>query len=255
MDILNRVLDRSGVSSSDTTTLPKVKRGIQTAYEKVIASKQWGWLQNEETLNLSSIYETGTATFTNGSKAVTGASTVWTASHVGWLIKMTGYEEVYKVAGRTSNTAITLEQVFNGTTTSAATYILYQPVYSLAADFDDLLNADEAFWPYYPNPVSVDRMRQLYNQYPTTTGKARHYTLLGFDSDGYRKVMVWPIPDENYNLRYDYKQIVPTLQFDGQEPLIPNSWRLPLLVEGGLAEVYDILGDARLQLQAQKFNA
>lgn len=72
-------------------------------------------------------YTTGTVdTVTNGSGAVTGDSTVWSAAMVGrWIQLPDNYW--YNITARTSNTAITVSPVYQGTTQAtpaAETYVL-----------------------------------------------------------------------------------------------------------------------------------
>ncbi len=69
-------------------------------------------------------YTTGTATATNASTAVTGASSVWTDAFVGRFFKINADKRWYEISARTSNTAITLKKSFQGTTASAAAYTI-----------------------------------------------------------------------------------------------------------------------------------
>ena len=67
-------------------------------------------------------YSTGTiTTLANGSVAVTGADTVWTAAMVGRYFKITNDEQWYKIATRTAATAITLEREYQGVSIAAGT--------------------------------------------------------------------------------------------------------------------------------------
>lgn len=253
-DIYTRVLDRAGINSSDSTRLAQVKRAINDAYKKWAAAKQWDDLTAVGVINVKDEYTAGTVAVTNGSTTVTGTSTVWTSAHLNRILKVSGYEETYKATTIGSNTVITLDQSYNGTTGATKGYTLYQPIYSLASTFDEFINPHHAFWPYYPVPVSIEDIRRLYNQYPTTTGKARYYTLIDPDSSNNRQVMIWPIPDADYNLKYDYKRTITELSADADVPLISDSWREAILVEGGLAIIYEVLGDTRADTQSTRFS-
>ena len=81
-------------------------------------------------------YTTGTASVTVGSTAVTGTTTVWTALMVGRKIRFGSDTAWYRIATRTSNTAITLESAYQGTTNTAATFEIYKDEYKLPADMD-----------------------------------------------------------------------------------------------------------------------
>lgn len=70
-------------------------------------------------------YTTGTVTVTNGSATVTGSGTTFIAAMVGRYFKPTteGTDEMwYRISARTADTTITLENVYEGTTTAGASY-------------------------------------------------------------------------------------------------------------------------------------
>jgi len=69
-------------------------------------------------------YRTGTASFTNGSTAVTGTDTVWTADMVGRYIRLDADGTAYKIASRSGDTSIALASAFAGVTGSGAYTIL-----------------------------------------------------------------------------------------------------------------------------------
>jgi hypothetical protein len=77
-------------------------------------------------------YTTGTVTFTNGSKTVTGSGTTWnTLVDAGMLIQR-GNERVYVVASVDSTTQITLRDAYEGVTGSGVSYTL-SPIYKITA--------------------------------------------------------------------------------------------------------------------------
>ena len=81
-------------------------------------------------------YTTGTANVTNGSTAVSGTTTVWTALMVGRKIRFGSDTAWYRIASRSGDTAIVLESAYQGTTNTAATYEIYKDEYKLPADMD-----------------------------------------------------------------------------------------------------------------------
>lgn len=81
-------------------------------------------------------YETGTVAMTNNSKTVTGTGTVWTSAMVGRKIRFNGENAYYRIASVASNTSLTLEVVYQGTTDTDATYSIYKDEYKLPADCD-----------------------------------------------------------------------------------------------------------------------
>ena len=73
-------------------------------------------------VNDSIFYNTGTVDVTNGSDSVTGNSTTFTALMEGMTFRVLADGEDYTVRERTSDTAITLDRPYQGTTASAANY-------------------------------------------------------------------------------------------------------------------------------------
>lgn len=76
-------------------------------------------------LNTSPVsYSTGTVTVTNGSTTVSGSGTNWTSAMVGGNFK--GPDgEFYLISAVPAVTTLTLGRVYDGTTTSGASYTLY----------------------------------------------------------------------------------------------------------------------------------
>lgn len=70
-------------------------------------------------------YSTGTVSVTNGSKTVTGASSVWLANtDAGMLLKVAGAGRYYPVASVDSDTQLTLVDAYEGSTAATQAYAL-----------------------------------------------------------------------------------------------------------------------------------
>jgi hypothetical protein len=69
-------------------------------------------------------YSTGTVVVTNNSTTVTGTSTAFTAAMVGRWFKFDNDGDWYRITSRTSDTVITLESVFEGSTATTNTYVI-----------------------------------------------------------------------------------------------------------------------------------
>lgn len=79
-------------------------------------------------------YREGSCTVTNGSQTVTGVGTLWTGNvQAGHLFVVQGTNVVYQVAAVNSNTQLTLNANYAGTTASGASYVI-------ARDFTPLNN-------------------------------------------------------------------------------------------------------------------
>lgn len=112
-----------------------IKDAIQTGLYRATAI-DLPYLMTDGFITTIAPYTTGTASVTVGSTAVTGTLTVWTALMVGRKIRFGSDTAWYRIATRTSNTAITLESAYQGTTNTAATYEVYKNEYKLPADMD-----------------------------------------------------------------------------------------------------------------------
>ena len=95
----------------------------------VLRTVAWGGVTN--------YYSTGTAKFTNGSTAVTGTSTVWTAAMVGMYIQKDINSPAYKIATFVSGTSITLATAYTGVTDgTAGAYTITKQQTDLAQEFN-----------------------------------------------------------------------------------------------------------------------
>ncbi|MBM4032165.1 MAG: hypothetical protein FJ291_10310 [Planctomycetes bacterium] len=72
----------------------------------------------------SSVYSTGTATFTNGSTTVTGSGTAWAAGMVGSWIRRGSDAAAYRIAAVASGTSLTITPAYAGATGSGQPYTI-----------------------------------------------------------------------------------------------------------------------------------
>lgn len=86
-------------------------------------------------------YVTGTVSaIANGAVAITGSGTTWTAAMVGRYIRITSEGQWYKIATRVSDTSITIDKPYEGTTIAAGSeaYTIGElPI--IPEEFEDLL--------------------------------------------------------------------------------------------------------------------
>ncbi len=86
---------------------------------------------------VTAYYATGTARFTNGSTAVTGTGTTWTAQMVGMYIQKDISSPAYRISAFGSTTSLTLAAAYTGPTdASAAAYVITQDESDLAQEFN-----------------------------------------------------------------------------------------------------------------------
>lgn len=113
-----------------------IKRLINQSVAKIAGSWDWPFLWTWDFFSTVAPYEDSTVTVTNGSPTVTGAVTVFTAAMVGRKFRVGNENAYYTILSRTSNTVITLDQNYQGSTQAGASYSVYQDEYLLRADVD-----------------------------------------------------------------------------------------------------------------------
>lgn len=154
------------------------RRLVNNAVAHIASRWNWPYLWTGSFFTTDDDYSTGTVDVTIGSTAVTGNSTVWTAAMVGRKIRVASQRAYYTIASRTSNTAITLDQPYQGATATAQTYSLYQDEYLLRSDVDypKLLRQIETGVPLLSLDISEFDLRY---PAPETLGDPVIQTLIG----------------------------------------------------------------------------
>lgn len=137
-------------------------------------------------------YTTSTASITTATSkyAITGSGTTWTAAMVGRYFKFDSDDYWYKIATRTSNTAITISRAFGGSDQSGDTYIIGE-MPAIPEDFHDLiwLGAAGRYWTlkkednhaaFYLRQFKdgMEKMKQRYG-YKSTGQYISSYRLIG----------------------------------------------------------------------------
>jgi hypothetical protein len=104
--IVSMVREETRIKTTRATTI--IQNNIDQVQDLHIANNifehQFSWLKEYGYLNLVPIYETGTVAVTQDSTTVTGTTTVWTSTHVGWILKIDDADEYYEVSAVGGNT-------------------------------------------------------------------------------------------------------------------------------------------------------
>jgi hypothetical protein len=248
-DLYEDVLKRGHLSVSDAVALPLVKDWINQRYRQVARMRPWRWLLKRGAITLVEPYADGTVTVSKGSATITGSGTDWGSQMVGQRFKVDGFDEVYKIASVASKTSLTLETPYQGSTGSGKSYRILYPEYSLASDFDRLLDPHRSFSPYQLVPVGLMEMNRRWG-YHGAEGRPTHYTLA--PQNGSLKLLVYPAPDSAGTLYYDYIQAITELSNDSDEPLIPENYR-HILADGAYADLLTFKDDNRSSVWEARF--
>lgn len=225
-DIYSAVMELLKIQSSDTTTLARIKRDINTVYADVIGRKNWWWNRSLTTLQTSAKITTGTVSVTEGSTTLTFSSAP-AASVTGWRIKLGSKNEVFTISSHSGgSTSATLNVAWNYDNASGQTYTLYKDFISLPTDCKETFLVEHQLYAGAMDATDLMKFRRIVAQAPTREGPPIVYTTDDFDSSDQRKLRFWPAVNPNpVNLNVDYIMNFTALDLDGDEPIIPLSDR------------------------------
>lgn len=227
-NITTAVLGKIGITDSDVETV--VKQALNDILEEVCQASNFSWLYGDGSFITTKPYETGTVAVTEGSTTITGTGTVWTSGMVGR--KFYCGNATYKISAYVSSTELTLSTNYAGDSNTAATYNIYQDEYSLASDVEDVISMRQENNPQKINKAGSEVLDAYYPQrisfaYPSI------YSINGYDSSGYIKVALYPIPNQARNIYYRSKKRVTEMSADSDTPIIPLRYRW-VLAKGAL---------------------
>jgi hypothetical protein len=127
-------------------------------------------------------YATGTVTATDNSAALVGDSTVWTYQMIGRKIQISGESVYYTVVNVTSNTALTLDRPYNGTTTAALTYNLFENSYDIPDEIGATGWVKGVYDPAIGNRETTEKDWDYIESLDPSlqhTGEIEHWALIG----------------------------------------------------------------------------
>lgn len=214
-----------GMDSSDSTNVTLVKRWINIVQQDIAGRWPWNFLRNREVIQTIPDYTTGTCSVTSAGTTVTGASTVWTATMVGYYIQFQGTNDWYKITARASNTSITIEVGYAPTTSLAAgsTYIIRKFFYSLSSTADrivDIRNWNTPLKLIETDPLTLDSRRPN----PQSTATSSAFIAYGYDASGNLQISPYPYPNDSRNLEIRTIVRLSDLSASGDLSLIPVKW-------------------------------
>ncbi len=227
-NIKTAVLSKIGISDTDVETV--AKQALNDILEEICQAYNFSWLYGDSSFITAAPYETGTVSVTEGSATVTGSGTTFTSAMVGR--KFYCEDATYVILARVSATEITLSTVYAGDTGSGLTYKIYQDEYSLASDVEDVISLRQENDPYKLIKWGVEIVDKYYPQ-RTSYGYPSIYSIIGYDSSGYIKVSLYPIPNQARNIYYRYKKRVTEMSLDADTPIVPLRFRW-VLAKGAL---------------------
>ena len=269
-DLQNRVRVQPGTKATADQAKRMVNIGLQDMH--IGYGEKFPWAERSAILVTQAPYTTGTLTATQGSAALTGASTLWGTDNVfavanvrvGGKFVIAGGTEVYEVRERASDTTVTLTSPYTQTTVAGASYEYFEDSYGLHDDF--LRPLDQTFFDEHSDIPLIGR-REFRLRYPRNKvpGKPRVATLVqgGFvnsvsstselgvlvlgrsllgSSLSQRRLVFWKPPDDFYSIKYYFVTNKLAFNVDGtaqiamsddaDEPIVPLQYRHLIVLYG-----------------------
>lgn len=187
------------------TDLELVGSWVQQRHRQIIDLLPWSRKQARQVMTTVAKYDTGTVEVTNGSTAVTGTGTSWTAAMDGRVFRVTGNDERY-IFTYVSSTSGTLDRAYNGDDATAAGHTITKSVYQLDAD---LVTLKRMAIQEPPMPVDVVDISEIDMADPArVTVGTPAIAAVYMDtqtSPPLFQVEFWPTPDQAFSVDYVFE--------------------------------------------------
>jgi hypothetical protein len=196
----------------------------------------WPWLIKNTVIQTIVDITTGTATILAGGTSVTLSSTIAVSTANTYKIKFVGAtDDWYLITAHTAGTGtLTISPAFVGSTNyTAGTYIIRKIYYSLASDFDRMVDMHQAINKYALQSIDLRNFDRIVPD-PAATGVPKYFMISGEDATNIPRLTFYPIPDAKINVEYNYYASIVELSGDTDVPIFPSKWH-PVLVWMALA--------------------
>lgn len=269
-DLYTDLMNRVRVDTSESATKVQAQRYINIANNDLHINfgEKFPWCERKAVLQVMAPYSTGTVAITQGSTSLTGTGTAWNTAHsfgannartIGKLC-IAGTTDVYSISSVGSDTGITLNERYQSSTETEASYEYFEDEYDLASDF--LRPFDVQYFDANSAIPIIGRL-DFRRRYPRNkiTGKIEAATIVDRNFNGstapVRRIIFYRPPNDYELIPYNYitsnlavssagaEQA--TLIEDSDEPIVPLHYR-HVLVYGALYHWYrDKKNDTRSQ--------
>lgn len=188
LDLQTEVARRATKNQGGTQFTTGIKNVINTSMWRIAREAKWRSLRRTATFNTVAAYSTGTGavSVTNGSKnvTVTGATFLTNDIRIGRYVSFSGTNKYFKIATVTGETTFTLNENYDGTTSTTAKYsILGQEEYVLPIQ----IGHSAFFWHRgygWPRQLQYVPAQQFYEAgvIDTITNIPLNYRMWGMDA-------------------------------------------------------------------------
>lgn len=209
---------------------------VNTAYSRVLGYVEWSGLRADSEFVINAPYATGTIAVTQGSTAVVGTSTVWTAAMAGRQLYVGAKAPYYTIESiNTVAQTLVLDRAYGGTTNLLATYSIENIYLVVPTDFGYFLGVRDLSNNWRLHLGFLQEQLDLWDPSRTTTGSPRLLLAAPNDSTGNRRFELWPRSSSatSYPFRYIKKPALMSANSDRPIPPI----RGDVIREGALSEL------------------
>lgn len=191
-DIVNAVIETLRVQSTDTNTINRIKRNINTIYTNQVASssRSWSWMNKTQVVSTQPYYCSGTVSCQQNVPYITFSTPV-PGSRKGWFIMIDGASEIHQIFDHTDlDTVATLTTRFIGVTNVAARFRIFSDSIPLPVDCQNIRSIVGSYSKEPLEAISLQMLRTYQLRNEGIVGKPMYY------AEGPR---VMPAPYQAYN--------------------------------------------------------
>lgn len=196
-------------ANADAESVQDCREAINDALVALWAEHEWPWYSGSTALLLNTPYSTGTVTYVASTRTFTLTGGTFPTWAIYGTIRI-GSEEA-RVTRRNSSTSITVEDgsAFTSDLASATSYTLFRGEYPLEGGLRKIANVYLEGRPHY---LEYLPSLEFHFRRNTAGGAVPRWYTVQKDrfSEGELVLCLWPYPDQEYSLRYQYMK-TPTL--------------------------------------------
>ena len=174
-DIVAAVREELKVSSSETESIARIKRDVQTIYREVISYTRWWWLQETKTVVLPTPWKEGTARVITGSSEVT-FSTPPGGNRKGQYFSTNGTNQIYVIESHVpGSSTIKLSDKYIGPTNLAQPFKIWADKIALPTNCKETIEVRDMFSRKPLEVLGRQELLRLSNAQPKREGAPKYY--------------------------------------------------------------------------------
>lgn len=174
--------------------------------QEIWVKEPWSFRQDEAVLTTVAPKSGGTITLNANTTKVDGTGTAFAAADVGKKLRVLNDNTYYDITA-VSAQQLTLESAYAGAAFTASTYNLFKNIYTMAANFKEMISISY-WWRLGEGTVAgVDRYdaRRSF-----TSSQPASFIYRGEDATGVMLVEISPVPSSAIGIHYVYRTKPPT---------------------------------------------